>query len=320
MALFINKDGILKHFDRLFKSAKKEIIMIVPYIKLNDEIFEKLKDAEKRNIEILIVYRENQLSELERNKLFQFQNITILYHPNVHSKCYLNEYSMIICSMNLYDNSIKNNREMGVVFDLFQEDVENSSFLQDDDDNIKNALIEVITILNASTIQKKSQYVNDNGFVFNILKTDLEIKQEYVNRIKNLFDNKKIFIDDDLDIICTNFYENVDLLLEVDIVISKEFGKVANIRRICLYLNHNESQIKEIFEKLGQKIKKNEYLYKYYKCYWTQNDKSIKLYRDKDNFFDIWDKGTEVDFVKGLMKGVHLILQDLRKIPDFNKK
>ena len=43
MATFLNREGILKHFSRLFDEAKSEIVMVVPFIKLTNEITEKLK-------------------------------------------------------------------------------------------------------------------------------------------------------------------------------------------------------------------------------------------------------------------------------------
>lgn len=53
------------------------------------------------------------MAGLEREKLHSLDNLTIMNHPNVHAKCYLNDSSMIVCSMNLYEYSEKNNREMG---------------------------------------------------------------------------------------------------------------------------------------------------------------------------------------------------------------
>ena len=53
-------------------------------------------------------------------------NVELFYFENLHAKCYFNEVDMVITSMNMYEFSEKNNREMGVHitkksdFDLFE--------------------------------------------------------------------------------------------------------------------------------------------------------------------------------------------------------
>ncbi len=43
------------------------------------------------------------------------KNARIYFLGNLHAKCYFNEQSMVITSLNLYDFSEQNNREMGVL-------------------------------------------------------------------------------------------------------------------------------------------------------------------------------------------------------------
>jgi hypothetical protein len=45
----------------------------------------------------------------------QLKNLTLLFYEHVHAKCYFNEETMVITSMNMYEFSEKTNREMGVL-------------------------------------------------------------------------------------------------------------------------------------------------------------------------------------------------------------
>ena len=102
----------------LHKCAEKELILIAPYVKLNDTLYELLKSADERGIEILLVYRENKIQPDEKLKLFGLKNLSLFFHPEVHAKCYFNEKQMVITSMNFYEYSIENSRELGILIDF----------------------------------------------------------------------------------------------------------------------------------------------------------------------------------------------------------
>lgn len=325
MAIFLNKEGILKHFDRLFTEAKKEIVMIVPYIKLNDNILDKIKSAQSNGIEILIVYRENELNDLERKKLLAFNNITLLHHPHVHAKCYLNENSIIICSMNLYDHSIKNNREMGILLDFFVDEVAQAEKLKDswfnsDDEAIEKAIEEIQIIINASTIEKKSKYVEQKGFKFEILKTEKNQLETLLLEINKISDNKTFSLaadENDTPFIgCKNFVENVNIKLDTDLIIAKESSRKVDIRRISLDVCLPEDQLKTLKDKFTRDL--GEFKYQHYKVYWPHGN-SIKIYRDQKNFPAIWERVSSNEEFSLFIKGCHKIIDDLKKVPEFKK-
>ena len=333
MAIFLNRLGILKHFDRLFVEAKRELVLITPYIKLSDEILEKFELARKRGIEILLVYKEDEKSKSEIQKLKTFDNLTILKHSHLHSKCYLNENSLIICSMNLYEHSIKNNREMGVLMDLvpgdsnedwedFDEgdDTDYYDFFGFDSEEMDKALEEINEIIKASDIVHKSVYAQKEGFKFEILKTSAIRLEECVAYVNQHTDNKKykaIDGDNGKEIICQNYIENCDLKLELDFEFNKKDLHFYSLRRIEIRLNHPTSQINVIREKFGTK-KDLERKYKYFKVYWPGKN-SIYVYRDHQEYPQIWNKASAIDGLKGLEKGCKLVIQDLKKIKEFVK-
>jgi len=83
-------------------------------MKLSRTLFERLKDADHRGVEITIICREDDLKEEDRKKLSELKKINLYSRDNLHAKCYFNEDQMIITSMNLHEFSANNNREMGI--------------------------------------------------------------------------------------------------------------------------------------------------------------------------------------------------------------
>ena len=122
MAEFLNKKKLLEWVPKLIETAGKELVIISPYIQISEKIFKLLKESEKRGVEITLIYKEVELSEKERKKFDEIENLNLLYQPNLHSKCIYNEKYLLVTSMNLYEFSQKHNREMGVLFRRTDED------------------------------------------------------------------------------------------------------------------------------------------------------------------------------------------------------
>ena len=115
MAKFLNSSGTTYHLEELIKNASVRLIIISPYLKLNDRIKELLEDRNRLKIDIRIVYGKNDLQPEEINWLKNLTFIRTSFCKNLHAKCYLNENECIITSLNLYEFSQVNNNEMGVL-------------------------------------------------------------------------------------------------------------------------------------------------------------------------------------------------------------
>ncbi|WP_266203032.1 phospholipase D family protein [Pontibacter kalidii] len=130
MAKFLRTSGISHKIEEIIINAKKELIIVSPYLKISNNLFERLKEKSEEGIRISFVYGKSALSSAEREKIETLESIKIYYYQNLHAKCYYNEHEMIITSMNLYEFSEKNNREMGVLinsiedFEMFEEAVQ----------------------------------------------------------------------------------------------------------------------------------------------------------------------------------------------------
>lgn len=115
MAKFLNTSGTTYHLEELIKNASDRLIIISPYLKLNERVKELLEDKNRLKIDIRIVYGKNDLHPEEINWLKNLTFIRTSFCKNLHAKCYLNENECIITSLNLYEFSQVNNNEMGVL-------------------------------------------------------------------------------------------------------------------------------------------------------------------------------------------------------------
>ncbi|NMG53288.1 phospholipase D family protein [Aromatoleum aromaticum] len=115
MAKFLNTSATNYFLEELIKNAKDRLILISPFLKLNDRMKELLADKNRLKIDVRIVYGKSELQPEEINWLKELTYIRTSFCKNLHAKCYMNEELAIITSLNLYEFSQVNNNEMGVL-------------------------------------------------------------------------------------------------------------------------------------------------------------------------------------------------------------
>lgn len=113
MAEFLTKNGTSYNIENIIIDAKSKLI----YLQISKTFYERLKDASNKNVSIKIIYGKDELKPNERNSLAELKNVELYFFENLHAKCYFNETKMVITSINMYEFSEKNNREMGVLID-----------------------------------------------------------------------------------------------------------------------------------------------------------------------------------------------------------
>jgi phosphatidylserine/phosphatidylglycerophosphate/cardiolipin synthase-like enzyme len=121
MAKFLNTSAINYFLEDLIKNAKDRLILISPFLKLNDRIKELLEDKNRLKIDVRIVYGKSELQPQEINWLKGLTYVRTSYCKNLHAKCYLNEEVCVISSLNLYEFSQVNNNEMGVLINRLED-------------------------------------------------------------------------------------------------------------------------------------------------------------------------------------------------------
>lgn len=114
MAKFLNTSATNYYLEELIKNASDRLVLISPFLKLNDRIKELLEDKNRLKIDVRIVYGKSELQPEEINWLKVLTFIRTSFCKNLHAKCYINEEACIITSLNLYEFSQVNNNEMGV--------------------------------------------------------------------------------------------------------------------------------------------------------------------------------------------------------------
>lgn len=115
MAKFLNTSATNYFLEEMIKDAKDRLILISPFLKLNDRMKELLADKNRLKIDVRIVYGKSELLPEEINWLKELTYIRTSFCKNLHAKCYMNEELCIITSLNLYEFSQINNNEMGVL-------------------------------------------------------------------------------------------------------------------------------------------------------------------------------------------------------------
>lgn len=115
MSKFLNTSAINYFLEDLIKNTNDRLILISPFLKLNDRIKELLTDKDRLKIDIRIVYGKSELQPEEINWLNGLTYIRTSFCKNLHAKCYMNEETCIITSLNLYEFSQVNNNEMGML-------------------------------------------------------------------------------------------------------------------------------------------------------------------------------------------------------------
>lgn len=114
MAKFLNTSATNYFLEEIIKSARDRLILISPFLKLNDRVKEMLEDKNRLKIDVRVVYGKSELQPEEINWLNDLDYVRTSFCKNLHAKCYMNEESCIVTSLNLYEFSQVNNNEMGV--------------------------------------------------------------------------------------------------------------------------------------------------------------------------------------------------------------
>ena len=117
---FLTTTGVSYHLEELIKQSRERLVLISPFLRLNTRIRELLEDKNRMKIDIRVVYGKSELKPEENNWLESMTSIRTSFCSNLHAKCYMNERTALLTSMNLYEFSQVNNHEMGVLVDRSQ--------------------------------------------------------------------------------------------------------------------------------------------------------------------------------------------------------
>jgi hypothetical protein len=109
-------------------------------------------------ISISVVCRERELSSSAKD-WFLSNDIALHFNEYLHSKCYLNENVAILTSMNLYNYSMINNIEFGMLIKK-EDDSENYTAIYNECLQLQNISTSSTEVVEITTLAKEMNAVN----------------------------------------------------------------------------------------------------------------------------------------------------------------
>lgn len=305
MSKFLRTSGISYNIEEIVLNARNKLVLVTPYIKFSQILYERLQERAIAGVEIIIVYGKSELTREQEKSIKSIRGISLYFLSNLHAKCYLNDNTAIITSMNLYEFSEKNNREMGILIDLV-----------DDKHIYEEAVAEVESIIKASTlvycaksnipqeikpvevfsgdIKKSSSTIECDGNSFfdnliNILRTkysNCNFEYKYNKYAKEIW--------------CNDFIEN-NLYLELIIYPSSV--------RINLQMNHKYPVKMHLYNHLESRRVLVDNLLKDYDVRWGNQMKRLKMEVRDINPLEV--NNCKMDEVTKVIKAVELIGENI---------
>ena len=157
MARFLTTTGVSYRLEEIIKGAEQQLVIISPFLRINERIKSLIEDADRLRIDIRVVYGKGELEPKENNWLESINSIRTSFSKNLHAKCYLNENQALLTSMNLYEFSQVNNHEMGILVAREEEPELYDEIYQESMRIVRNSEEVRVTVERVSTTKKPQQ-------------------------------------------------------------------------------------------------------------------------------------------------------------------
>jgi hypothetical protein len=293
MIQFLTTTGISFNLEAIIKEAKNELYIITPYLKISQNFYERLKDSNNNNVEITLIYGKSELSPQQKFLLEDLENLNLVFHKNLHAKCYFNEEKALVTSMNLHEYSEKNNREMGFLIDKFEENL------------FEEIMKEVSSIFSSSVFEKKSKKTQVSGFFSDLIEYSASNFNDYAKMFNELFKRECFKVKKFRDfggnlkeeLIAENFNKGVDIVIN---------------ERIEFHLKF-EKDFLEIFHPLLSPELNNCGINENYRLYWDYFSKPISVYKSlyhRDN----WENLTREQKLNYYKRAIEIVSEKIGKI------
>jgi len=117
MAKFLTTMQISSQLVELIQEADKVLYLVSPYLKLSKDFQELINSRNKNEKKTIIIYGKYELTPEQLKFLTGLRHVYLKFHENLHAKCYINDTKLIVTSLNFYEYSMINNKEIGVLYD-----------------------------------------------------------------------------------------------------------------------------------------------------------------------------------------------------------
>ena len=122
MTYFVTDSTLNASLENIFYNAQEMILIVSPYIKLHGRIRDILAQKKgKPEIKVKILFGKNEkdftksFAKEDIEFFLDFPDIEIRHNERLHAKFYANESQSLLTSLNLYEYSLNNNIEAGVL-------------------------------------------------------------------------------------------------------------------------------------------------------------------------------------------------------------
>lgn len=119
VARFLNTRKAVSEIEDLIRNAREQLILVSPYLKLSKDFKQLLEFRNSKDKITTVIFGKQELKPDELRFLQGLRFVVLKYNEDLHAKCYVNDDKMIISSLNLYEFSMANNKEMGVLVDKY---------------------------------------------------------------------------------------------------------------------------------------------------------------------------------------------------------
>ncbi len=172
---------------KIIKHADSDAFLVSPYIEIIGRIRDAITESKKIKLHFLygnvkIIEGKPELTNKFKSQLSWIKNLPnaqLLFRPHLHTKCYMNEHAVIVTSMNLYDSSIDNNDELGLLI------------TKNDDPNIYSTIRE--HILNLVENSRNHTKLNMTKIEEDIIASNLETPRTGGTRVIGQYEDKPTF-------------------------------------------------------------------------------------------------------------------------------
>lgn len=115
MAAFLTTDGVASEIKKVISDAQTQVTLISPQLALPAALFEQLKRAQTRDVQITLVYDKAEFTDEQRLWIIESRNLHLYSYSALHANCCFNDDRMIITSMSLSEYSTRAHRDMGIL-------------------------------------------------------------------------------------------------------------------------------------------------------------------------------------------------------------
>ncbi len=108
--------------EKIITSADETVYLIFPVFRFSHKIYEFLKNTSNRGTGIIIVFRTDELTPVEKIHIAELHNIEVYCSSELNACCYFNESEMLFSSMNINDIHERKSGDINLYFDKINDE------------------------------------------------------------------------------------------------------------------------------------------------------------------------------------------------------